>query len=230
MSTKTIHATLYEDLHLSKKKAQWFPKLLNLEIKNEKVRICKAFLALVYRHSMATLDWIVTMDKSAVSFHTFQTKQQSKQWLEKGTPRPIKVKVHVYRIKQMVLAIFDSKGLIYTSYVPSSNMVNANYIVDALGKFLKIFKQKRLDMAARDWQFQVIKHPPYSPDLAPADFLFPKVKRKLAGLTLTKETFKEWEGATKTLKAADFAMAFYNWIFYCGFLSINPSLGEGGVT
>jgi hypothetical protein len=60
-------------------------------------------------------------------------------------------------------------------------MVNANYIVDALGKFLKIFKQKRLEMAAGDWwfhwdnapvhtaammmdwmvarQFQVIKHP-----------------------------------------------------------------------
>jgi hypothetical protein len=58
-------------------------------------------------------------------------------------------------------------------------------------------------MAAR--QFKVIEHLPYSPDLAPADFfLFPKVKRELAGLTLTKETFKkEWEGAAKTLKAAE---------------------------
>jgi hypothetical protein len=48
------------------------------------------------------------------------------------------------------------------------------------------------------------------PYLAPADFfLFPKVKRELAGLTLTKETFKkEWEGVTKTLRAADFATAF----------------------
>ncbi len=56
-------------------------------------------------------------------------------------------------------------------------------------------------MAAR--QFKVIEHPPYSPELAPYDFfLLPKVKRELAGLTLTKETFKkEWEGAAKTLKA-----------------------------
>jgi predicted acetyltransferase len=47
-------------------------------------------------------------------------------------------------------------------------------------------------MAAR--QFMVIEHHPYSPDLAPANFfLFPKVKRELVGLTLTKETFKkEW--------------------------------------
>ncbi len=70
-------------------------------------------------------------------------------------------------------------------------------------------------MAAR--QFKVIVHLPYSPDLAPADFfLFPKVMRELAGLTLTKETFKkEWEGAAKTLKAADFATAFRRWMERC---------------
>jgi hypothetical protein len=28
--------------------------------------------------------------------------------------------------------------------------VNANYIMEALGKFLKVFKQKRPEMAARD--------------------------------------------------------------------------------
>jgi hypothetical protein len=31
--------------------------------------------------------------------------------------------------------------------------VNAKYIVDALGKFLKVFKQKRLEMVAGDWWF-----------------------------------------------------------------------------
>jgi hypothetical protein len=66
-------------------------------------------------------------------------------------------------------------------------------------------------MAAR--QFQVTEHPPYSPDFAPAKFfLFPKVKREVAGLTFTKETFKkDWEGAARTLKAADFATAFSRW-------------------
>jgi hypothetical protein len=42
-----------------------------------------------------------------------------------------------------------------------------------------------------DWiaakQFQVIEHPPYSPDLVLAEFiLFPKVKIELACLTLTR--------------------------------------------
>jgi histone-lysine N-methyltransferase SETMAR len=139
----------------------------------------------------------------------------------------------------MVLAFFDSKDLIYTNYVPRGTKVIAMYIVEALGKFLKVFKQKRPEMAARNWwfywdnapvhtaamvmdwmaarQFKVIEHPPYSPDLTPADFfLFPKVKRELAGLSLTKETFKkEWEGATKTLKVADFTTAFRHWFEHC---------------
>jgi hypothetical protein len=42
------------------------------------------------------------------------------------------------------------------------------------------------------------------------------VKRELAGLTLTKETFKkEWKGAAKTLKVADFATAFRCWMEHC---------------
>jgi hypothetical protein len=43
----------------------------------------------------------------------------------------------------MVLALFDSKGLIYTNYVPKGSTVTASYIVEALGKFLKVFRQKR---------------------------------------------------------------------------------------
>jgi hypothetical protein len=43
-------------------------------MKNERVRICEAFLALLRRYSMAMLDRIVTMDKSVVLFHMPQTK------------------------------------------------------------------------------------------------------------------------------------------------------------
>ena len=62
--------------------------------------------------------------------------------------------------------------------------------------------------------FKVIEHPPYSPDLAPADFfLFPKVKSALAGDTLTAGGLKSaWDGVTGTLTAADYAGAFQKWI------------------
>ncbi len=79
MSKNTIHHTLKEDLNLSKKSARWVPKLLTEEMKKERVRTKEAFLVMIRRHSKAMLENIVTMDESVVSFHTPETKQQSKQ-------------------------------------------------------------------------------------------------------------------------------------------------------
>jgi hypothetical protein len=51
---------------------------------------------------------------SLLFFHTPETKQQSKQWLPKGQSGPIMAKAQDNRTKQMVLAFFDSKGIIFT--------------------------------------------------------------------------------------------------------------------
>ncbi len=122
-----------------KKSARWVPKLLTEEMKKERVRTSEAFLAMIRRRSKAMLENIVTMDESAVSFHTPETKQQSKQWLKKDEPGPIKAKIHATRAKHMVLAFFDAKGLIYMNYgyMPSETTVNARYIVEALLKLVE---------------------------------------------------------------------------------------------
>jgi hypothetical protein len=109
----------------------------------ERVQTSEASSAMICRRSKAMLENIVMLDELVVSFHTPETKQQSKQWLKKGEPEPIKAKVHEMRAKRMVLAFFDAKGLIYTNYVPRGTTVNARYIVEALGSFLKILKKKR---------------------------------------------------------------------------------------
>jgi histone-lysine N-methyltransferase SETMAR len=59
--------------------------------------------------------------------------------------------------------------------------------------------------------------PPYSPNLAPADyFLFPTLKRELAGLSMSLDEFKtKWEGVVRTLIEDDFARAFERWQHRC---------------
>jgi hypothetical protein len=52
--------------------------------------------------------------------HTPETKSQSKQWLKKGTPGHVKAKVHASRTKLMVMAFFNSKGMVYNNYVPGA--------------------------------------------------------------------------------------------------------------
>jgi hypothetical protein len=147
----TVHAILKEDLGLVKKSARWVPKLLSSEQKKERVASSRDFLALLRRHSLALLNNIVTMDESAVSFHTPETKRASKEWVKKGLPGPRKAKVHATRTKKMVLVFFDAKGVIYTNYVPKGETVNAEYIKKALARFLKIFQAKRPIMASQDW-------------------------------------------------------------------------------
>jgi histone-lysine N-methyltransferase SETMAR len=139
----------------------------------------------------------------------------------------------------MVLAFFDDKGMVYTNHVPRGATVNADYIISALKRFLKALRLKRPDLQPGEWMFhwdnapvhtaqkvqqflakkniQVIPHPPYSPDLAPADyFLFPTLKRELAGQTLSLDEFKtKWEGVVRTLTKDDFARAFERWLERC---------------
>ncbi len=235
----TVQSTFTVDLGLVKKSARWVPKLLSTEQKEERVKRSEEFLQLLRRRSLAVLDNIVTMDESAVSFHTPKTKRQSRQWVKKGQPGPIKARVHASRTKQMVLVFFDAKGVIYTNYVPKGETVNASYIRSAVARFLKVFKEKRPIMSSQDWWLhwdnapvhtatsvvdflaakgvKTIPHPPYSPDLAPADFfLFPKVKAELAGQTLRQETFKNsWEGVVRTIPKDDIAAAFWWWMERC---------------
>ena len=232
VSYGTIFNILHDDLGLEKLSARRVPKLLTEEQKQERMKTSMAFIKMVRMKGLPVLDKIVTMDESSVSFHTPATKKQLKEWTKKGQPGPIKAKVHASRTSQMVLAFFDNKGPIYTNYVPRGTKVNAIYIQGAPGRYQKAFKRKRLEMAAGEWFFhwdnapvhtaamvkewiavhgiQMIQHPPYSLDLAPADFfLFPKVKEQLGGITLTQQSFQPtWERVLKSITAAEFATAF----------------------
>jgi hypothetical protein len=79
-----------------------------------------------------------------------EMKKQSKQWIQKGQPGPIKARVHASRTKQMLLTFFNSKGLIYTHIMPRGSTINANYIPKALGKFL-VHLKKRPEMVQQEW-------------------------------------------------------------------------------
>jgi histone-lysine N-methyltransferase SETMAR len=239
VSYGTMFKILHDDLGLVKKSARWVPKLLSDDQKKERVRTCTEFVAAVNRRSMAMLDRIVTMDETMVSYHTPETKKASKQWIKKGLPGPIKAKVHASRTKQMLLAFFDSKGLIYTHIVPRGSTINADYILKAMDKFMAHLKKKRPEMVKQEWFFhwdnapvhtaasvkkwfadhsiQLLPHPPYSPDLAPADFfLFRRVKEELAGLSLDEDSLKKtWEGVIRTITADEFATAFRRWFERC---------------
>jgi hypothetical protein len=64
-------------------------KLLSQGQKKEGLRCAMAYLKLVQNQRKAILGEINIMDELAMSLHTSENKNQSKQWLNKRTPRPV---------------------------------------------------------------------------------------------------------------------------------------------
>ena len=228
-TNKNVSCIIHDSLGLIKKSVLWVSKLLSQEQKAERVRTCMSFLKLVQDKSKADLQHIISM-------HTPETKKPIQVVAKKGIPGPIKAKVHATLTKQMVIAFFDTQGMVNTNCVPMGETVNAAFFLESLQRFMKTFKAKRPEIAAEEWfmhwenapvhtaksvrdflnknNIQLLDHPPNSPDLAPADlFLFSKLKRELAGITMMQEEFKKkWEGVLRTLSKDDFARAFTRWL------------------
>ena len=100
----------------------------------------------------------------------------------------------------MLIAFFDAEGVIHQEFVPEGQRVNVEFYVGVLDRLLKRIRRVRTaKFQFSEWfllqdnapshnaaivkkflanrNIAVLHHPPYSPDLAPADyFLFPKLK------------------------------------------------------
>jgi histone-lysine N-methyltransferase SETMAR len=176
------------------------------------------------------------MDESAVSFHTPETKQQSKQWVKKGQPGPLKEGA-CFEDEANGPRFLCREGRYLHEFRAEGRNSQSLLHPDCPGQIPE--RQKRQIMAAQDWwlhwdnapghtaatvadflaakRVKSVPHPPYSPDLAPADFfLFPKVKAELAGQMLMQETFKNsWEGVVRSIAKEDFATAFRRWKERC---------------
>jgi histone-lysine N-methyltransferase SETMAR len=131
------------------------------------------------------------------------------------------------KIKTKLITFFDKQGVIHKAFVPERQRVNSAFYVEVIGRLLKSISRVRPQFRAEGSWFLLndnapsnsalvikiflakhgvveISHPPYSPDLAPADlFLFPTVKTALKG-----KRFQEVEDIKKNVTAELNAVLF----------------------
>jgi len=112
--------------------------------------------------------------------------------------------------------VFDWKGFVHHEFVPRVQMVNKQFYEEILARMRDAVRRKRPELwENQTWmlhhdnapahasllirsylakhQTSVAPHPPYSPNLAPADFfLFPKLKTNLKGRRF--QTIEEIQG------------------------------------
>jgi len=104
------------------------------------------------------------------------------------------------KIKVLLVVFFDWKGIVHHEFVPHGQMVNKQLYQEVLAHLREVVRRKRPELSENQaWmlhhdnvlahasllicsylakhQTSVVPPPPYSPDLAPADFsCFPKFK------------------------------------------------------
>ena len=134
-----------------------------------------------------------------------ESKQQSMELRSPSSPRPKKSRLQKSKVKTMLIALFDSYGIIHKEFVPVDQTINSAFYEEVLklllwrihhvwpelhrtGQWMLLHDNAPSHCATRVHQFlaqrgvPILDHPPYSPNLAPADFfLFPRLKSIVKG-------------------------------------------------
>jgi transposase len=137
-----------------------------------------------------------------------EEKRQSMQYRHASSPRPKKFKTVTSASKILSTVFWDSQRVYLTEFLEAGNTVNsARYIETIKNLQQRVCRVRQstsptlllhdnarphtaratLD-ALEMLKFEVLSHPPYSPDLAPTDsHFFPHLKRDLKGTHFTSD-------------------------------------------
>ncbi|XP_048251006.1 histone-lysine N-methyltransferase SETMAR-like [Haliotis rufescens] len=204
LSYGSIHNITHGKLHMSKVCARWVPRMLTDDMKLSRVTISGDLLT---RYNANPDDFhfrIVTSDKTWVYHYDPESKQESMELKHATSPKTKKFKATRSNKKVMMTIFWDSKGVIHIDYLPHGTTMNGEYYARLLKQVRQSIKVKRrgkirrgillhqdnapvhtshVEMTAvQECGYELLPHPPYSPDLAPSDFhLFPRLKKHLRG-------------------------------------------------
>ena len=204
ISFGSCQSILTDILGMSRVASKFVPRVLTDEQRQKRVEICQELLDRA-NADPDFLKTIITGDETWVYGYDVETKAQSSQWKEPNSPRAKKARMSRSNVEVMLVTFFDWQGLVYFEYVPKGQTVNMEYYLSILKRLRVAVSRKRPEMwRDRSWKLHqdnapahtallvtefnarngtpVIPQPPYSPDLAPADFfLFSKLKSTLKG-------------------------------------------------
>jgi len=131
ISVGSCIAILTDDLHMKRVCAKFVPRLLTDDQREQRQIIARD----LFERSCEDAQFLknnVTGDESWVYGYDPETKQQSSQW--KGPMSPRLKKGHQVRSKTkvMLLAFYDSEGIVHYEYAPDGQTINKEFYVEVL--------------------------------------------------------------------------------------------------
>jgi histone-lysine N-methyltransferase SETMAR len=214
---------ILKEINWSRVCAKWVPRELTMEHKRQRVQ-CATENLQVWRQvgDEEFRRLLITMDETQLPMFNPLTKQQSMQWGPRGRQPHTKPMKSAWTRNIMCTVWFDACGVLMVDYLPEKTTINSAYLQDQLARLREILLKKRRIMRARPfilWDnarphvaaattrkveelgFRLLNHPPYSPDLAIADFhLFGAMKKPMRGRVFTSRE-EVTEAANESLRS-----------------------------
>ena len=191
-------------LKMTRVAVRWVPRFLTDGQRQKRVDASEKNLRKYEEDKAAFITAITTQDESFLNWYEPESKQESSQWRTREEGPPLKFKKVASAGKVLGSIFWDREGVIKSDYIEQGNTVNGPLYAQEIRDLRNDIKEKRrgklstgvlylhdnapahtsrtATAAIRQAGFQVLDHPPYSPDLAPSDFhLFPNLKKHLRG-------------------------------------------------
>ena len=131
ISVGSCDAILTDDQHMKRVCAKFVSCLLTDDQREKRQTIARDLFELSCE-VVQFLKNIVTGDESWVYKYGPETKQRSPQWKGSTSPRPKKGRQVRRKTKVMLLAFFDSEGIVHHEYAPDGQTINKEFYVEVL--------------------------------------------------------------------------------------------------
>jgi len=165
--------------------------------------VCSALLKCLRSKDFFLLR-LVTVDETLVHYYEPENKARSRQWVGPGSPWPKKLKTQPSAGKVMTTVFSETKGVILMDILSKESTITKAYYANLLDQLRNTIREERrgnlsksvllqhdnarfhtcqlaIDAVEKNG-YELIPHPPYSPDLPPSDFfLFPNLKKGTRG-------------------------------------------------
>ena len=207
------------------KQGIWLPHELKERDIERRKTMCEMLLQRQKRKSF--LHRIVTGDEKWIHY---DNPKRPKAWVRPGEAGPSKPKQNIHGSKVMLCIWWDQKGVVYYELLKPSETITGDRYRQQLIELNRALKQKRPVYAERHdklifqhdnarphvakpvketlelLNWEVLPHPPYSPDIAPSDYhLFRSMQSALSGERFSSyEEIKKWVDEWIASKEPDF--------------------------
>lgn len=214
LSRATTKIILEQHLGLKKLLARWVPHSLTQAQRDARREWGQYFLDNYAGQWTRFKNRYVTMDETWVFFGSPPTRESCAEWRPAGSAAPEVPRLATDRRKLMAIVFWDSKGIVHLEWFKTSKHrpgVDKDYYESVIDRFFASAQKNRpqkvsqrillhQDGAPCHWapnvkrkmhqlRIEVMHHPPYSPDLAPSDYiLFRDLKNFMKSAPTKSET------------------------------------------